>query len=153
MCSWRVSRGGFLIRRSSAIRRFFAGFLRCDNRTIMNSFLRKIAREFSGNFVGCLCKFAVNSRANCFEKILHYCTTIALQKSCDKPANRRAASDEKLTPGIARGGGGSNYFNHKWALRWRYGDTLARRKACGAKRGSGACFPRKECFLWCILRC
>ena len=40
---------GFLIRRSSAIRRFFAGFLRCDSRTIMESFLKKIARKFSGN--------------------------------------------------------------------------------------------------------
>ena len=29
-----------------------------------------------------------------FEKRLHYCTTIAHQKSCEKPANRRAASDE-----------------------------------------------------------
>ena len=56
-------RGGFLIRRSSAIRRFFAGFLRCDNRTIMKSFLKKIARKFTGNFVGFLCKFPVNSRA------------------------------------------------------------------------------------------
>ena len=33
------------------------------NRAIMKSFLKKIAREFSGNFVGCLCKFPVNSRA------------------------------------------------------------------------------------------
>ena len=33
-----------------------------------------------------------------FEKRLHYCTIIARQKSCDKPANRRAASDEKPTP-------------------------------------------------------
>ena len=39
----------------------FAGFLRYDNRTIMKSFLKKIAREFSGNFVGFLCKFPVNS--------------------------------------------------------------------------------------------
>ena len=57
------TRGGFLIRRSSAIRRFFAGFLRCNNRTIMKSFLKIIAREFSGSFVGFLCKFPVNSRA------------------------------------------------------------------------------------------
>ena len=35
-----------------------------------------------------------------FEKRLHYCTIIARQKSCDKPANRRAASDEKPTPGL-----------------------------------------------------
>ena len=34
-------RGGFFTRRSSAICRFFAGFLRCDNRTVMKSFLRK----------------------------------------------------------------------------------------------------------------
>ena len=40
------------------------------------------------------CQFA----SDFFEKRLHYCTTIALQKSCDKPANRRAASDEKPTP-------------------------------------------------------
>ena len=90
--------GGFLIRRSSAIRRFFAGFLRCDSRTIMKSFLKKIDREFSGNFVRFLCKFPVNSRAIFFEIRLHYCTTIAPQKSCEKPANRRATSDEKPTP-------------------------------------------------------
>ena len=41
------------------------------------------------------CEFA----SDFFEKRLHYCTTIALQISCDKPANRRAASDEKPTPG------------------------------------------------------
>ena len=40
------------------------------------------------------CQFA----SDFFEKRLHYCTTIALQKSCYKPANRRAASDEKPTP-------------------------------------------------------
>ena len=56
-------RGEFFIRRSFAIRRFFAGFLRCDNRTIMKSYLKEIAREFSGNFVGFLCKFPVNARA------------------------------------------------------------------------------------------
>ena len=96
-------RGGFLIRRSSAIRRFFAGFLRCDSRTIMKSFLKKIAREFSGNFVRFLCKFSVNLRAIIWKnefKRLNYCTTIAPQKSCEKPANRRAASDEKPTPGV-----------------------------------------------------
>ena len=31
---------------------------------------------------------------------LHYCTIIALQKPCEKPANRRAASDEKPTPDL-----------------------------------------------------
>ena len=59
---WYI-RGGFLIRRSSAIRRFIAGFLRCDNRTIMKSFLKKIAHKFSGNFGGFLCNFPVNLRA------------------------------------------------------------------------------------------
>ena len=44
------------------------------------------------------CQFA----SDFVEKRLHYCTTIALQKSCDKPANRRAASDEKPTPEIIR---------------------------------------------------
>ena len=40
--------GGFLIRRSSAIRRFFAGFPRCDStRKLMRSFLKKVARELS----------------------------------------------------------------------------------------------------------
>ena len=34
-------RGGFLISRSSAIRKFIAGFLKCDSRTIMKSFLKK----------------------------------------------------------------------------------------------------------------
>ena len=56
-------RGGFLIRRSSAIRRFFAGFLRCASRTIMKSFFKKIACKFTENFVRSLCNFPVNSRA------------------------------------------------------------------------------------------
>ena len=56
-------RGGFLIRRSSAIRRFFAGFLRCDSRTIMKSFLKKIARKFTGNLHKNCIKFPENSRA------------------------------------------------------------------------------------------
>ena len=37
--------------------RFFARFLRCDSRTRMKSFLKEIAREFSGNFLRFLCKF------------------------------------------------------------------------------------------------
>ena len=86
-------RGGFLIRRSSAIRRFIAGSLKCDSRTIMKSFLKKIARELSGNLHKHPTKFPENSRA----KRLHYCTIIAPQKSCEKPVNRRAASDEKPT--------------------------------------------------------
>ena len=77
----------------------FAGFLRCHNRTIMKLFLKKnrsgILRKFRGMFLQISCQFA----SDFFEKRLHYCTTIALQKSCDKPANRRAASDEKPTPG------------------------------------------------------
>ena len=40
------------------------------------------------------CQFA----SDFFEKRLHYCMTIALQKSGDKHANRRAAIDEKPTP-------------------------------------------------------
>ena len=64
----------------------------------MKSYLKEIDLEFSGNFVGFLCKFQFASPF--FEKRLHYCTTIALQKSCDKPANRRAASDEKPTPDV-----------------------------------------------------
>ena len=57
------TRGGFLIKRSSAISRFFAGFLWCDSRAIMKSFLKQIACEFSGNFLRCVCKFPVNLRA------------------------------------------------------------------------------------------
>ena len=57
------TRGGFLNRRSSAIRRFFAGFLRWHSRTIMKSFLKKIVLEFSEIFVRFLCKYLVNSWA------------------------------------------------------------------------------------------
>ena len=39
------------------------------------------------------CEFA----SDFFEKRLHYCTTIAPQKSCEKAANRRAASHVKPT--------------------------------------------------------
>ena len=95
--------GGFLIRRSSAIRRFFTGFLRCDSRTMMKSFLIKIARKFTGNLHKNLTKFPENSRSIFFEKRLHYGTTIAPPKSCEKPANRRAASDEKPTHAIFLG--------------------------------------------------
>ena len=49
--------GGFLIRRRSAIRKFFAGFLRCDSRTIMRSFLKKITRKFTGNLLKNRTKF------------------------------------------------------------------------------------------------
>ena len=35
-----------------------------------------------------------------FQKRLHYCTTIAPQKSCEKPAYCRVASDEKTTPEV-----------------------------------------------------
>ena len=59
----KVIRGGFLIRRSSAIRRFFAGFLRCDSCIIMTSFLHKIPREFTGNLHTHRTKFPENSPA------------------------------------------------------------------------------------------
>ena len=55
--------GGFLIRRSSAIRRFIAGFLKCNSRTIMKSFPQKIAGELTGNLHKHPTKFSENSRA------------------------------------------------------------------------------------------
>ena len=57
------TRGGFLIRRSSAIRRSFAEFLRCDSRTMRRSFLKKIVCEFTGNLLISRTKFPENSRA------------------------------------------------------------------------------------------
>ena len=60
---YNLTWGGFLIRRSSAIRRFIAGFLKCDSRTIMKSFLKKIARELIGNLHKNPPKFPENSRA------------------------------------------------------------------------------------------
>ena len=50
-----------------------------------------------------------------FEKQLHYCTTIAPHKSCEKPANRRAASDEKPTPVI---GSKIVYFSAKYRINF-----------------------------------
>ena len=59
-------RGGFLIRRTSAIRRLFAGFLRYDSRMIT----QEIARKFPGNFVRLLlqisCEFAKHFWRNNF---------------------------------------------------------------------------------------
>ena len=55
--------GGFLIRRSYGIRRFIAGFLKCDSRTIMKSFLKKIALKLTGNLHKNPAKFLENSRA------------------------------------------------------------------------------------------
>ena len=78
----------------------FAGCLKCDRRTVMKSFLKKIARELTGNLHKNPTKFPENSRAIFFEKRLHYCTIMAPQESCEKLANRRAASDEKPTPGV-----------------------------------------------------
>ena len=95
--------GEFLIRRSSAIRRFFAGFVRCDSLTIMKSFLHKIAHEFSGSVVRFLCKFPVKSRAFFFLETTSLFTTIAPHKSCEKPAKRRAASDDKTHPRVTQG--------------------------------------------------
>ena len=65
----------------------------------MKSFLKEIARESTGNLHKIRTKFLEISQAIFFEKRLPYCTTIAPQKSCEKTANRRAASDEKPTPG------------------------------------------------------
>ena len=75
--------GGFLIKRSSAIRRVFAGFLRCDLRTTMKSFLKKIAREFSGNLVRILCKFPVNSNRILYHQnnFLHILVSVVLSPS------------------------------------------------------------------------
>ena len=68
----------------------------------MKSFLKKnrsrILRKFRVIFMQISCEFANNF----FEKRLHYCTTIASQKSCEKSANRRAASEEKPTPGPSK---------------------------------------------------
>ena len=83
---WMI-RGGFLIRRSSAIHRFFAGFLRCDGLTISEVVSQKIAREFSGSFVRFLYKFSVNSRAiflrNDFIIVRLYWTSQILRKTCE----------------------------------------------------------------------
>ena len=70
----------------------------------MKLFLKKIAREFTGNLHKNRTKLPENSRAIFLKKILHYRKTIASQKSFEKPANRRAASDEKPTPDEASAG-------------------------------------------------
>ena len=86
--------GGFLIRRSSAIHRFFAGFLRCDSRTIMKSFLKKIVCEFTGNLHKNRTKCPENLRAIFVSNDF----IIVRLSHFRNPANRRAASDEKPTP-------------------------------------------------------
>ena len=88
--------GGFLIRRSSAIRRFFARFSRCDSHTIMKSFLKKIACEFTGNLHKNCMKFPENLRAI----FLRNDFSIVRLSHLEKPANRRGAPDEKSTPGL-----------------------------------------------------
>ena len=76
----------------------FAGFLRCDSRTIMKSFLKKNPLANSQDICIKIAQNFLRIQERFFEKLLHYCTTIAPQKSCEKPANRRAACDEKPTP-------------------------------------------------------
>ena len=72
---WMI-RGGFLIRRSSAIHRFFAGFLRCDSLTIYEVVSQKnrsrILRKFRPIFIQISSEFT----GDFFEKRFHYCTTI-----------------------------------------------------------------------------
>ena len=92
----QLTRDGFLIRRSSAIRRFIAGFLKCDIRTIMKSFLKKIVRKLTGNLHKNPTKFPENSRA----VLLRNDFIIVRLSHLRNPANRRAASDEKPTPDV-----------------------------------------------------
>ena len=72
---WMI-RGGFLIRRSSTIHRFFTGFLRCDGLTISEVVSQKnrsrILRKFRPIFIQISSEFT----SDFFEKRLHYCTTI-----------------------------------------------------------------------------
>ena len=71
----------------------FAGYLRCDSLTIMKSFLKKIAREFTGNLHKDRTKFPENSRAI----FLRNDFIIVRLSHLRNRANRRAASDEKPT--------------------------------------------------------
>ena len=56
VCSFRFENddintcGGFLIRRSSAFRKFFAEFLTCDYRMIIKAFLKKLHYDFAKKF-------------------------------------------------------------------------------------------------------
>ena len=84
------------MKRSSAIRRFLAGFLRCDSRTIINSFLKKIARECTEKLPKNRPRFPENLRA-IFLRNDFIIVRLSLLR---KPANRRAAFDEKPIPGI-----------------------------------------------------
>ena len=99
--NWHM--GGFLTRRSSAIRRFFAWFLRCYSRTIMKSFLKRISLANSQEICIKIARSFLRSRERFFWEttsvLYDYRTSEILRKTCEKPANRRAASDEKPTPG------------------------------------------------------
>ena len=75
---------------------FSAGFVRCNSHTIMKSFLKKIALEFTGNLHTNRTKLPENSRA----VLLRNDFIIVRLSHLRNPANRRAASDEKPTPGV-----------------------------------------------------
>ena len=68
---------------SSDAARRFAGFLRCDSRTIMKSFLKKKSLANSQETCIKIARSFLRSRERFFEKRFHYCTTIAPQKSCE----------------------------------------------------------------------
>ena len=58
-----------------------------------------LSQGFRAIFLRIFCEIAVRF----FKKCFYYRAIIAHQKSCEKLANRRTASDEKPTPGVALG--------------------------------------------------
>ena len=65
------------------------------HRTLFNN-QYYLSQGFRAIFLRIFCEIAVRF----FKKRFYYRAIIARQKSCEKLANRRAASDEKPTPGL-----------------------------------------------------
>ena len=65
------------------------------HRTLFNN-QYYLSQGFRAIFLRIFCEIAVRF----FKKRFYYRAIIARQKSCEKLANRRAASDEKPTPGV-----------------------------------------------------
>ena len=74
------------------------------HRTLFNN-QYYLSQGFRAIFLRIFCEIAVRF----FKKRFYYRAIIAHQKSCEKLANRRAASDEKPTPGLGHNIAG--YFN------------------------------------------
>ena len=82
------------------------------HRTLFNN-QYYLSQGFRAIFLRIFCEIAVRF----FKKRFYYRAIIARQKSCEKLANRRAASDEKPTPDRHDNDNDITFIKHKRSLQ------------------------------------